>query len=559
MRPIDAAAPGNAGAQTIEFETGDSNLAVKVCTLDSLKLGKVDFIKLDVEGSEPLALQGASEVLAHCKPVIACEVNTLDAAAEVWTLMRQYPFSAYLLTANAFNPANFARASKNLFGYATETSLLFLPEGRKPPKQTEICAIQRVGSLADLAQAFLAAPRFGDETPFDRNPQALRERLKSPPTSDVSPVQRGEVEVLKRELVSRQEELVRTRADAAVMRAQRKQAVAQLQASSAELERIQAQIAEVSSRADALDSEIRRERENSTATREALEAELAREREGLAYARRALTEEVEQREALVRTLEQERQLAARSKLAFDGIVADERAKSTKAHQSVEVLRGAIRDTRAELARIEKRLRAVIVERDRAGKALSAQTAREAILKAYLSPAGSPIAKGGLIGRLRRRHDRGALARDCREIEHSGFFDPEWYLRTYPEVSATKFDPVVHYLLIGGYEGRNPSERFDSAGYVASYHDVFASGMNPLLHYLRYGRRELRRARGFVPAHTAGEPDVSASFRQQAPSFDIFLDLAKAQSAAAREPMRSKVIRLSCASSSSACDSSGSGE
>jgi 2-polyprenyl-3-methyl-5-hydroxy-6-metoxy-1,4-benzoquinol methylase len=53
------------------------------------------------------------------------------------------------------------------------------------------------------------------------------------------------------------------------------------------------------------------------------------------------------------------------------------------------------------------------------------------------------------------------------------------------------DPALHYLLHGGYEGRNPSGQFDTAFYLAQYPDVRVSGMNPLLHYVVHGAAEQR--------------------------------------------------------------------
>lgn len=46
---------------------------VDVVMLDSLKLDALDFIKLDIEGSEPAALRGAIETLKRCKPVVLFE------------------------------------------------------------------------------------------------------------------------------------------------------------------------------------------------------------------------------------------------------------------------------------------------------------------------------------------------------------------------------------------------------------------------------------------------------------------------------------------------------
>lgn len=50
---------------------------IPVITIDSLRLPSLGFLKLDVEGSEPMALTGAAETIARCKPIILFENKKL--------------------------------------------------------------------------------------------------------------------------------------------------------------------------------------------------------------------------------------------------------------------------------------------------------------------------------------------------------------------------------------------------------------------------------------------------------------------------------------------------
>ncbi|MFC0266582.1 hypothetical protein [Kushneria aurantia] len=90
-----------------------------------------------------------------------------------------------------------------------------------------------------------------------------------------------------------------------------------------------------------------------------------------------------------------------------------------------------------------------------------------------------------------------VKREVEELVASGQFHAEWYLNTYPDVAQSQnfaAAPARHYLLFGGYEGRNPNPEFDSTGYLSLYPDVLFRGMNPLLHYIRFGQREERQTR-----------------------------------------------------------------
>ncbi len=92
-------------------------------------------------------------------------------------------------------------------------------------------------------------------------------------------------------------------------------------------------------------------------------------------------------------------------------------------------------------------------------------------------------------RLRQRREQRQLRDRLQLVADSDLFDPEWYLRTYPDVASSGLDPAFHYLVYGGKEGRHPGPRFDSKYYVQNNPGVDESGLNPLVHYLLRGRAE----------------------------------------------------------------------
>lgn len=80
------------------------------------------------------------------------------------------------------------------------------------------------------------------------------------------------------------------------------------------------------------------------------------------------------------------------------------------------------------------------------------------------------------------------------ISQSPLFDQDWYLENYSDIAAdTNFahNPLIHYLIFGAAEGRNPSSEFNSDFYLQEYPDVNEGRINPLVHYLIYGQFEGR--------------------------------------------------------------------
>ncbi len=71
----EALGSGYGNAVVYEKENKGSK-KIKVVTLDSLSLDRMDFIKIDVEGMELSVLQGALKTIERCRPIVLFETLT---------------------------------------------------------------------------------------------------------------------------------------------------------------------------------------------------------------------------------------------------------------------------------------------------------------------------------------------------------------------------------------------------------------------------------------------------------------------------------------------------
>ena len=68
------APPGN-DAMKARYVDWDDDGRVQAITIDSLELRRCGLIKLDLEGAEALALDGAVETIARCRPALVVEIQ----------------------------------------------------------------------------------------------------------------------------------------------------------------------------------------------------------------------------------------------------------------------------------------------------------------------------------------------------------------------------------------------------------------------------------------------------------------------------------------------------
>ena len=104
-----------------------------------------------------------------------------------------------------------------------------------------------------------------------------------------------------------------------------------------------------------------------------------------------------------------------------------------------------------------------------------------------------IPKSSLLSNFFNRSTAQARKKEIELILESPYFDEQWYLMHNPDVTLAGMDPVEHYLLHGGQEGRASSPYFCSASYLKNYPDVGDAGINPLVHYLLHGQKEGRQS------------------------------------------------------------------
>lgn len=70
-------------------------------------------------------------------------------------------------------------------------------------------------------------------------------------------------------------------------------------------------------------------------------------------------------------------------------------------------------------------------------------------------------------------------KDIKSIIDSGKFDTEFYLKENPDVKKSGLDPIIHYVLYGVHENRNPNDNFNTEIYYNLYKNVIGKNEKSL--------------------------------------------------------------------------------
>lgn len=164
-------------------------------------------------------------------------------------------------------------------------------------------------------------------------------------------------------------------------------------------------------------------------------------------------------------------------------------------RDIAALRGEIASIRKQLEEMTHQL--IVKETELAGIYQSKVWRAVSLLKEwyiFLFPKGSRRSRiTSIFIRMLNAKQDARLRKEQELLRSSGLFDEKWYFEHNGDLRNMELSLIHHYLLFGGFEGRDPGPHFSSQIYLNSYPDVKTARINPLVHYLSVGKNEGRVA------------------------------------------------------------------
>ena len=88
---------------------------VPLITLDECNFLRLNFIKMDIEGMEKLALQGAENTIKNLKPILYVEDDREDKSQALYEYLWSLDYVIYSHSAPLFNPSNYFDDKEDVF------------------------------------------------------------------------------------------------------------------------------------------------------------------------------------------------------------------------------------------------------------------------------------------------------------------------------------------------------------------------------------------------------------------------------------------------------------
>lgn len=127
LQPGDPTKVFHCGGNEVFYE---GTVPIPIKTLDSFNFPRVDLIKLDVEGSETAALEGATETIARCRPLLYVENDKEKYERGLIQLIDSLGYRIYGHCIPLFNFHNWKGNTLNIFREMESRMLLCVPRER---------------------------------------------------------------------------------------------------------------------------------------------------------------------------------------------------------------------------------------------------------------------------------------------------------------------------------------------------------------------------------------------------------------------------------------------
>lgn len=122
---LDLSRPQNVGGFSVSgYTTGEPTPRI---TIDSLKLPGVSLIKLDLEGMEREALDGAANTIRLCAPMLYVESDRKEQRDDLIRDLKGFGYRLFWHCPPLFRANNYRRVRDSIFGEIVSVNILALP------------------------------------------------------------------------------------------------------------------------------------------------------------------------------------------------------------------------------------------------------------------------------------------------------------------------------------------------------------------------------------------------------------------------------------------------
>lgn len=168
LRSLDINQAANFGGLNLQLKdnlSDSESYEIKILKIDSLEIGKIDVIKVDVEGMETLVLRGSMETVHRDRPIFFSECNSLQSGDDMLEFCKETQYEAYGHLATAYNANNFNASLDNIFSIAKEFALILIPNERVNQVTSSISGVTLlpIKNLDDLVLPLLHKPQYAYE------------------------------------------------------------------------------------------------------------------------------------------------------------------------------------------------------------------------------------------------------------------------------------------------------------------------------------------------------------------------------------------------------------